>query len=540
MGLISSNAVYNRAMGEDFIIAYHDGWAYLKVRVKAERRKEIYPEQILNRMKLLGIPPVRQKILEDRIKHSDGSAHKLAPWPEGETFSAKTEISISEDFMEVRIIVQPPKPGGEAVSEHLLLRDLSEAGVVYGIDKKRVQDIAYNQLYQQEFLIARGKLPEEGHPSQILYHFITEKKPFKELRYGRIDLKELNFVQNREEGSILAEIIPAKEAIPGKRVNGEILAVEQPAGKVELKAGSNTEIRDNKVVALMKGNACLKDGAVQIEPLLELKNVDYRSGNIDFDGSVIIKGTVADGFSVKATGDIETGKCVGRVQLEAGRNLLLRSGVNGDNEAKLSCGADCISRYIEGASLICRGNLTVQESIMHSGISVWGNVLLSGGRAELIGGSILVKGTLWCRKLGGLYETPTAVIIGISPDMLQEYSRILVNLDKKRKALDKLDREMKGVLKGSTEFLSLQEKEKTISTEMALIQHKMHDMKRETLPDPQSLLVAEDRIYGGVKLSFGFIDYPVGQGGIRQVVLRFHGKKIQQSGFNPADPPEVA
>ena len=53
------------------------------------------------------------------------------------------------------------------------------------------------------------------------------------------------------------------------------------------------------------------------------------SGNIQFDGSVVIQGDVAKGMSVKATGDIEVAGIVEMASLEAGGNITVKSGVIG-------------------------------------------------------------------------------------------------------------------------------------------------------------------------------------------------------------------
>jgi len=524
-------------MGKDrnFTIFYRNGWAMLQATAPSMRSKPLYPDEILNYMKLLGMDPVRSRVIEELLEQSDGSAVRLTPWPDGERLSARVEILIQEGAMEVSIQVHPPKPGGEPVSLKLLQEALKQQGVVYGIEKENLEQIVQKGLYGQSVLAASGTPSVPGQPARIRYHFVTEKKPFRELRYGRMDLKELRFIQNKKKGDVLAELLPSVPPQDGFNVLGERLEAESPGADESLLCGENVELREGKVYALIDGNACLKQGRVSMEALVVLKNVDYSTGHIDFDGSVIVKGAMADGFSLKASGDVEIENCVGRASIEAGRNLLLKSGVNGDSEAVLSCQGDFRARYIEGASLVCHGDVMVQESIMHSNLSVWGNLLLSGGRAELTGGSLLLWGSLWCRKLGGLYETPTSVILGISPDIIQEYSKLLMNQEKKRKQLDEADRLVKSLHSHGKNTAEAEETARKISEELGLLQQKSHKMKRETLPREQSLLVAEDIIYGGVRISFAFIDHSLGSSGGRRMILRCIQGKVIEKGFNPAD-----
>lgn len=527
------------AKDRGFTIYYRDGWAELTVVPQELRVKALYPDDVLNYMKLLGIPPVRSRIIEEILEQSDGSSIQLCRWPDGAQLSARVEVLIQEDAMEASVLVHPPRPGGEPVSMKLLQDALEEQGVVYGIQQETLEKIVRGGIYGQSFTAASALPPIPGQPARVHYHFVTEKKPYRELRYGRMDLKDLRFIQNKNKDDLLAELLPGTAPRDGRNIKGELLAAEAAGQDQTLLYGENVEIRDNKAYALIEGNACLKEGRISVEPLVVLNNVDYSTGHINFEGSVIVKGNIADGFSLKASGDVETEKCIGRVKIEAGRNLLLKSGVNGDNEAVLSCQGDLRARYIEGATIICHGDLSVQESIMHSNVSLWGNLLLSGGRAELTGGSLLVWGSLWCRKLGGLYETPTSVIMGISPDVLQDYSKLLITLEKKRKQLDEADRQVKSLAAHGKNTQALEEEARKISEELGLLQQKSHKMKRETLAREESLLVAEDRIYGGVRISFAFIDHSLGSSGAKQLILRCVQGKVLEKGFNPAEIPEI-
>ena len=83
--------------------------------------------------------------------------------------------------------------------------------------------------------------------------------------------------------------------------------------KENIKCGHNTKLieNENKIVSLIDGNAFILGGYVHVEPLVTVNNVDYSTGNIHFDGSVLVKGTIADGFKVEATGTVEVFECVG-------------------------------------------------------------------------------------------------------------------------------------------------------------------------------------------------------------------------------------
>ena len=179
--------------------------------------------------------------------------------------------------------------------------------------------------------------------------------------------------------------------------------------------GDMTELRDDGIYALEDGNVRLDRDAVVIEPVITVNNVDYGTGNLDFDGSIIVKGTVADGFHVKASGDIQIGKSVGRILIESGRNVILQAGINGDKEGKVKAAGDIYIRFAESAFIESSGSLIVSGAILHSTVKVSGNLLLEGGRGEILGGLAIVQGWVKCRKIGSLYETRTNLIVGVEP-----------------------------------------------------------------------------------------------------------------------------
>ena len=64
-------------------------------------------------------------------------------------------------------------------------------------------------------------------------------------------------------------------------------------------------------------------------------NVDYDYGNIDFNGSVHITGSVLPGFTVKAKGDIVVDKNVEDAYLEAGGDINVKMGISGKGSCKV-------------------------------------------------------------------------------------------------------------------------------------------------------------------------------------------------------------
>lgn len=535
-----------------FSIQYSNGYATLTVIPPTGAGKKIYADDVINRMKLLNVPLVRDKIIEEIIARGSAEPEQIIEWPDGKALSAKMILDISEDDMLAEITIIPPKVGGADIEDIQIEELLISNGIVQGIDRNAIEKISSMRIYNRKMVVAEGKKPIHGLASKMKLHFNTEHKPFKKLEFGRIDLKELNFIQNRVEGDLLAELTKPVQSENGFTLKGNILEA-QPMGKAEsLSIGDNCELReDNKVYALCAGNAVFDKGIIKIEQLVTLKNVDYETGNIDFDGSIIIKGDVADGFRISATGTIEISKCVGRSEIIAGRNLILKSGINGDKDGSLSAGGDLYAKYLESCKIDVKGNIFVSEAIMHCSLNCWKSVVMDGGRAEIVGGNSIIKKSLWCRKIGGLYETKTFLFHGLDPDEMLSYTTLLQEIETLRDQLNTIDKQIDQLKKGLTHHTELDgkidEAEKQLentavqySEKISTKLHEAHKIKREIIDRPNhNIIVAEDIIYSGVTISFDFIEYLIPQNGIKSIIIKKSGDKIIEKGFNPGDPPEI-
>jgi uncharacterized protein (DUF342 family) len=527
-----------------FDLYYKEGFATLIVYPPEEGGLPVYPEDIRSRMKILGISSVRLQLLVKAIEEASTLPVRLVEWPEGVLLSSQIQITIQSDLMSAEAIITAPKPGGGELSLKEIYDEIKKVHINYGIEEAAIHRVLSDREYNRPFLIARGKEPEPGRESIIEYHFeINRIKPFLEMKYGRINLKELNFIQNCQRGDLLAELKPAEPPLDGFNIMGTRFPAESTGEPVQLKCGKNAHIENDKVFADIQGNIILNKSLIEVEEVVSVNNVDYETGNIDFDGSVDIKGTIADGFTVKASGDIQIGKCIGRAKVYSARDVILKAGINGDREGTIHCEGNLLTKFIESSNISCGGDLIAEEAVMNSQVDVVGNLILSGKRAELIGGLSIVGGYIHCKKIGNLYDAKTSLIMGIQPVLIEKLFKAQKNLEVRRKKLDKLDDQLiqlKSIHPPDKEsakkiFMGIKKLEEDIketSTEISRELHKLQEMREELIPAGKSYILAEDRIFRGVKLSFGLQDHYVPDKGISSSVVYRKGKNILEVGYN--------
>ncbi len=539
-----------------FDVYYKRGWIYVVVRPGeggAEAvRPPVYPEDIENRMRLLGMPKVRSGVLLRLIDEATGEAERLVKWPEGERLASRISVAISDDEMSASISVTKPRRGAVGPDREDILKALDAAGVTFGIDEDAIAEFLAHPRYDEKTTVAVGGEPVSGSARRVEYRFKVDRgKPYLQMPFDRINLRELNFVDNRKEGDVLAVLLPPVKAKDGKTVTGTTIPAATDETVVILPAGENTRLDEEgtELIAACDGNVRFHNGLVIVEPVIEVENVNYETGNIHFDGSVVVAGSVADGFIVEAGGSIQIGRGVGRAQLRAGENILLTSGMNGNGEGVLECGGNLFARYIESATVRCKGNVLVEEAILHSTITVWNHCILNGRRAECIGGELIVGGSLWCRKLGNRNDAQTLVAIGVPPELFEEYRTARGELDAKEDEVEELEEKLRRIERaiddGRTDEKYLAAREQLRidlareGVQIDVLRRRVPALRDRLDPTTASFVVAEETIFNGVTVTFGKQEYRVPQTGTRKALLHVTRDAIKVEGFNRQTPPKI-
>lgn len=532
-----------------FLIEYRSGMAFLTVHPPDGDGRPVYREDVLNRMKILGVSTVCADTVNEAVNHPVGNPVELVEWPRGADLMSQIEILVAEDSMSAVLRLSAPKKGGGVPPLEEIRNQLTGAGVVWGIDEEELTRAIEKGTYDTDIPVASGRAPKAGSPRRTEFSFVHDPgKPYVFREDGSVDLKELNFIQNRKSGDVLARFLPEEEAVPGMNVHGQELTPPQAPKEKAIVAGVNTTVSESRdtIVALIDGNAFLKGNAVCVEPVVTVPRVDYETGNIQFEGSVVVRETVADGFTVEAAGEVEIGECLGRATVHAGRDVLLRGGMNGDGDGTVRAGGSIRAKYIENARISCGGNLMVDELLMHTDFVAEGDLIMRGRRGEFLGGNGIAGGNLWCKQIGSLSEVPTRISVGIEPAKLNSYILLKKDLETLSADLDEVKRTLSGLRKLGDETdterrkeIRAQLEEKAIVLETTIREKKKQFAVERTklVPGAKTMAVIEGVAYAKSVVAFGEEEFRVTDSPARKTVLTFRGGKISEGGFNPAEPP---
>lgn len=403
---------------------------------------------ILDYIKTKNVKEVDSKRIKAYIDETNPEPIQIAPPQEEVLIDEDVEIDLSKDKMQCFISLTEAY-GGKEASLQDIKEKLKEYGVTYGIEEEAIISVLNHKKYKEKSLIAVGKKPINGDNAKIQYEFdIKSLNNPQILEDGSVDFKQLNLIKNVSVNDLLAEIIPPTEGFNGCDVLGNIIPA-QPGKALNFKRGKNTiESEDGlKLYASTNGQVFIKDGAVVVSEVFEVpRDVDNSTGNIKFNGKVIVKGNVKSGFSIEADGDIIVYGVVEGAKLKANGNIILNRGVQGNNQAYLECTGNLITKYIENASLKVEGNIEA-DCILHSNSIAKAKVIISGKKGLIAGGEVKAGEEIRAITMGSHMGTSTKLEVGSDPeekrrfnDLKNEISDIENKLDGLKKTIDLLTR----------------------------------------------------------------------------------------------------
>ena len=525
-----------------FTLEESSGRAILRVFPPGPDGRPVRLPEILARLELYNLHDVDRIEIEDIVQDADGKEYDIGEWKTPDPVDAKIEVEIDEDKMSATISIKPPLHKGAEASEERIRAALKEAGVVYGVDENILRSLLENSNSEitgprdkilsagarriRRMVLARGRPPIEGKHGAIKHRFNPNPRTRPKIIPGernqeRVDFKSLNVIQTCVEGDLLAEIA---DSVPGE-IGFNVLGEEIPAGEIRgaaLHEGKNTRLSSDarSLYAAIAGQVRiierqdLNAARIEVEEVLQLEAVDYSTGHIEFPGTVSIQGTVLDGFQVKAQGDIIIERSVGAVQLKAGGDIILSGGVVSRGQASIQAGGDIYAKFAQVAALHARGNVFIEEVAMHARIVAGQDLIVEGGRGEIIGGNSLCGRLLRARKIGARNETETLVTVGVSPEIMEELERWEEEYNEKRGTMDKVNIHLSQIEEARKRGKEYEENQDETYEKLTLIRDKYQkllialDEQRETIyanikPGKEACVESQEGMYPGVEISFG-------------------------------------
>nr|WP_106779793.1 FapA family protein [Lysinibacillus timonensis] len=337
------------------------------------------------------------------------------------------QIEIDDSKMSATMVINESKEYIQGNKESLLKSInsmISEKKIVHGIMPIDLTMVQTGKTIE----IAKGTNPISGQDAQVRYLEIPERKPII-LEDGRANYFDMNFFVEITEGTWLGEKIPAQLGISGINILGETVQA-QPGKDVPLKYDRHSAMEveeDGKIVlrSTQKGVLEQRQGLLTISRHLPIDgDVGIETGNIEFDGSITIKGTIQNGFKVIATGDISIEHLEGvtgakLIHSKQG-DVYIRGGVFGLGETLIEAGKNIFVKHVNEANLIAGEEIVIGSYALSSNLSA-NKILVDERKGKIIGGRVVAKDTIITAITGNRLERRTELIVdSISKQKKQE------------------------------------------------------------------------------------------------------------------------
>ncbi len=168
------------------------------------------------------------------------------------------------------------------------------------------------------------------------------------------------------------------------------------------------------VIAEIDGLLQFHRAEVKFSPVLEVAEfVDFSTGNIDFDGSVLIRQGVRDRFVVKATRDIIIHGLVEAATIVCGGNFDCRRGIAAKDRGQIAVEGDADVGFLNNVRGEIKGHLTIRREIINCDLVIGQDLRCE--RGAIIGGTTTITGSLRAMTLGSEAESETVLVLGSVP-----------------------------------------------------------------------------------------------------------------------------
>lgn len=329
---------------------------------------------------------------------------------------------------------------------------LKENGIVSGIREKALSEIVEGKLNYEEILIATGIEAKDGRDGWFDYHFNPrpETEPII-LPDGSVDYNVLGKIELVREGELLVTYHPPIPAVYGRDIRGNDIGAYEGKGLPPLQCKRCAlDETGCKYYADTEGNVTLNGRTLTVTPIYVLEgNLEAATGSLDFHGDVLIQGNVFAGVTVKTTGNITINGHVETANIIAGKDVILKNGMQGSGNGTIRAGGSVMARFIE-QSQVFAGVEVNTGALLNCDVESGRNVKVVGNRGTIIGGRTTAVEEISAASIGNRAGVDTQLVIGLDCEFKTKMSEIdrlteeyEENMTDAIRNLDRIDYQMK-------------------------------------------------------------------------------------------------
>lgn len=302
---------------------------------------------------------------------------------------------------------------------------LNENGIIYGIKREIFFGSLSNGI---PYVIAEGIPAINGTDSIIRMYELKEAKP--EIHEdGKVDFYHLKLINLVKKDEWLGERINATPGVPGQSIKGTPISPMNgknfPLNYDRASVREVVEVEKTVLYSNVNGAVNYIDGKIIVANHLQIDgNVDFRTGNIKFDGYVTINGTIADGFSVEAVKDVEINGDLGLGNIKEltsiQGSIFIKGGVASKGRVEIKAAKNVYTKFIDNASITCGETAHIGFYSINSTLTAK-KIVVDSSNGHIIGGNIKAEFGVIAPIIGSEIEKRTVIeVTGFDRSVLKE------------------------------------------------------------------------------------------------------------------------
>ncbi len=324
---------------------------------------------------------------------------------------AKLTINVDEDSMAVNATIDSAHGGNPVKVEEVNAR-LSLLGISRGISAKRIKALvkASRKLLPGNNVrdtVAKGLPPRRGKNSRVksvVNDASSREFTPQNVTRHRVDMRNLGQIVAVKANDVIAKILPPKPGRKGYDVYGRTIEPQEGEHVTPI-LGENTAINpknDMEIIALTSGQPKTVDGILVIDDVYTVTGVNVKTGNIDYNGAVVVNGDVTESMRIIATGDVTINGFVESAYIKSDGSIVIKEGIAGKQDCDdclLDAAGSITVGHAQHVNIVTQRDLIVTKQLSHSTISCSGDLIVGKSR-EMVDGSLIackiVAGGLIC------------------------------------------------------------------------------------------------------------------------------------------------
>ena len=379
----------------EFFFKKGKGSLLLMVTPPIEDGKAVKVNDVLEHLVHYPNCTVDSKKVQSIIKNAESKWSNIASFDYDERDNATCVIRIADDNMSAAVKILPPNINGGDIFAEDILELLKAEDINFGINLKLIDRIDKKSTYNQWLEVVKGERPETGDDAQIILTTLEKESSYYNKQLG-------GSVRSVHEGDVIAKKIPAQEGKNGFNIFKEIVFGEA-GNDITMTADDNVQISDDntEAIALIDGSVWLDNNHITITPVWIIDgDLTTNIGDINVSGSVMIRGSIPDEFTIKVEGSLTVLGSIGNSNIHVGKHLFVEQGINGRGKGEIFVGGDCVAKFVESANLTVKNICLIEDSILNSNILSFNKIIIVEGRGRISSSVVIAEKEIIAKNIG--------------------------------------------------------------------------------------------------------------------------------------------